>query len=255
MVGSAPPFQRLDQFPSIVSYWLLLFAVLQAFAFSSSANSSSVALPANRVTSSSLGSGTSMTPNGFRIPRHFSAATFRFASLSDFIRSPTAAAMPCADRYAFVVSTAHRLANRRPRRHPIPVGAVPRSPTRSALLAVLQKPEPAAEPFGGRGLDQDRHQDGDEGDRRDHLRAGRLHAQEQARQRRRNDAGLARPAHEQHLGKTPSRTAIRQRAQEYRCRPRNQHQDGDDGHADFSWKPNDGDSTFTAHRWLFLSAC
>src|ERR1700738_250107 len=87
MVGSAPPFQRLDQFPSIVSYWLLLFAVLQAFAFSSSANSSSVALPANRVTSSSLGSGTSMTPNGFRVPKPASDATFSFASLSDFMGS------------------------------------------------------------------------------------------------------------------------------------------------------------------------
>src|SRR3984893_17667052 len=103
MVGSAPPFQRLDQFPSIVSYWLLLFAVLQAFAFSSSANSSSVALPANRVTSSSLGSGTSMTPNGFRIPRHFSAATFRFASLSDFIgpQLPQRCLAPTGTRSSF----------------------------------------------------------------------------------------------------------------------------------------------------------
>src|SRR6266851_3169081 len=55
----------------------------------------------------------------------------------------------------------------------------------------FQKPEPAAQPFGGRGLDQDRHQDGDEGDGGDHLRAGRFHAEQQAGQRCRNDAGLA----------------------------------------------------------------
>src|SRR6266852_2420759 len=87
MVGSAPPFQRLDQLPSIAPCWLLLSAALQLFAFSSSADPSRKALPANRVTSSSLGSGTSMTPNGFRVPKPASDATFSFASLSDFMGS------------------------------------------------------------------------------------------------------------------------------------------------------------------------
>src|SRR5258708_36246512 len=55
----------------------------------------------------------------------------------------------------------------------------------------FQKPQTASQPSGGRRLDQDRHQDCDEGDGCDHLRAGRLHAQQQASQRRRTDAGFA----------------------------------------------------------------
>src|ERR1700682_4977347 len=66
--------------------------------------------------------------------------------------------------------------------------------------AVLQQTEPAAKPLGGRRLDQDGHQDGDEGDGSDHLRAGRLDAEQQAGERRWNDAGLARAAHEHALG-------------------------------------------------------
>src|SRR5882724_1264108 len=122
MVGSAPPFQRLDQFPSIVLGWPLLSAALQFFAFSSSADPSREAPPANRVTSSSLGSGTSMTPNGFRVPKPASDATFSFASVSDFIESvlQSATAMSCADRRAFAVSTLFRLTDGKRRRHPIP---------------------------------------------------------------------------------------------------------------------------------------
>jgi hypothetical protein len=56
MVGSAPPFQRLDQLPSMV-WWFPSFVVLQAVALSSSADLSSVALSANCVTCSSLGVG------------------------------------------------------------------------------------------------------------------------------------------------------------------------------------------------------
>src|SRR5882672_12812628 len=115
MVGSAPPFQRLDQFPSIVPGWPLLSAAFQFFAFSSSADPFREALPANRVTSSSLGSGTSMTPNGFRIPKPASDATFGFASLSDFMGSVLQVQQRClASTGAFAVSTMFRLADGRP---------------------------------------------------------------------------------------------------------------------------------------------
>src|ERR1700730_5732206 len=93
MVGSAPPFQRLDQWPSTMSCRLLLSALHQGFAFSSSADSSSVVLPANCITSSSLGSGTSMTPNGFFI---------------GLLQPPTATS--CADRRGFAVSRTLTLA-------------------------------------------------------------------------------------------------------------------------------------------------
>ncbi len=55
---------------------------------------------------------------------------------------------------------------------------------------------------------------GDEGDGGDHLRAGRLHAEQETGKRCRDHAGLAGPAHEQQFGITPARAAIRQRAQE-----------------------------------------
>ncbi len=82
----------------------------------------------------------------------------------------------------------------------------------AALFSFFQKSELAAEPFCCRRLYQDRHQNCDEGDRRDHLSSGRLHAEQQAGERGRNDAGLAGPAHEQHLVEAPPRTPVRQRA-------------------------------------------
>src|SRR3954452_7906822 len=80
MVGSAAPFQRLDHSPSSVPRRSLASPALHGFAFSSLADSSGAVLRANCVTSSSLGFGTSMTPNGFRI----AGSTFRVA-ISDFI--------------------------------------------------------------------------------------------------------------------------------------------------------------------------
>ena len=44
-------------------------------------------------------------------------------------------------------------------------------------VALLQKPEPAPQPFRGRRLNQDPHQDRDDGDGRDHLRTGRFRAE------------------------------------------------------------------------------
>jgi hypothetical protein len=84
MVGSAAPFQRLDHRPSIVPCGSLASPAPHGFAFSSVADSSGVVLRANCITSSSLGFGTSMTPNGFRVAGPFSDTTFRLA-LSDFI--------------------------------------------------------------------------------------------------------------------------------------------------------------------------
>ncbi len=62
-------------------------------------------------------------------------------------------------------------------------------PRGSRHLIRLQEPELTPEPFGGRRLDQDRHQHGDEGDRCDHRRARRLHTGQKTGKRGRNDAG------------------------------------------------------------------
>ena len=57
--------------------------------------------------------------------------------------------------------------------------------------------------------------------------ARRLHAHQHAGQGTGNDAGLARPAHEQQLLDAPVRTAVRQGAGENRERPRHQHEHRD----------------------------
>src|SRR5215510_16146019 len=67
MVGSAPPFHRLDQCPSIAACGARSPAAAQALAFASSPVPASLAPAANSVTSRPFGSGTSMTSNGFRI--------------------------------------------------------------------------------------------------------------------------------------------------------------------------------------------
>src|SRR5205085_2366343 len=100
----------------------------------------------------------------------------------------------------------------------------------SAPTTFFQETQLVSEPFRGRRLDQDRHENSDEGDRRDHVRTRRIHADQQARERRRNDAGLARPAHEEDLAYTPSRPAVRQGAQEYRKGTGHQHENGYDDH-------------------------
>src|SRR6516164_196650 len=72
---------------------------------------------------------------------------------------------------------------------------------------LFKQPKPLRQPPRGRCLNQDRDQDGHEHDRCDHRRARCVHAEQQTCERRRNNAGLARPAHEQHFLKTPSRVA------------------------------------------------
>src|SRR4029450_10555266 len=67
MVGSAAPFQRLHPSPSVVPGGVGVSLALPGFAFSSAGDSFGIVLRANAVTSSSLGCGTSMTPNGFRV--------------------------------------------------------------------------------------------------------------------------------------------------------------------------------------------
>ena len=99
------------------------------------------------------------------------------------------------------------------------------------LFAFLQQIELARQPARGRRLDQNGHQNGDEGDRGDHLGAGRLHAEQQPGKRRRDHAGLAGPAHEQHLVEAPARALIGQCAQEHRQRAGNEHKDGHDDDA------------------------
>src|SRR4051812_33341899 len=84
MVGSAAPFQRLDHSPSSVPRRSLASTAFHGFAFSSAGGSSRALLRANCVTSSSLGFGTSMTPNGFRIAGSLTDTTFPVA-ISEFI--------------------------------------------------------------------------------------------------------------------------------------------------------------------------
>src|SRR5262245_27395145 len=85
MVGSAPPFHRLHQFPSIAPYRSRSLGAAQAFAFSSPGVPASLAPVAKSSTSWSLGLGTSMTSNGFRVRLSWSTELLRFPASCDFI--------------------------------------------------------------------------------------------------------------------------------------------------------------------------
>src|SRR5262249_1062172 len=99
------------------------------------------------------------------------------------------------------------------------------------FFTFFQKLELPRQPLCSRRLYQDCHENGDEGDRCNHLRAGRFHTEQQTGKRGRNDARLPRPAHEYHLVEPPPPTTIRQCTQENRRRAGDQHEDGDHNNA------------------------